>query len=68
MAEVATATEAPKRKRGRPAQNKKVWRTVIRLPEALSVELKKATKANGVSINTAIESLVELWVESENKN
>ena len=64
MADAAVEKDTPK-KRGRPAENKKVYRTVIRLPVDLSEKLKVAAKDHGVSINEAIVTLVELWTADE---
>ena len=53
-----------KRPRGRPRQNRQLWRCVVRLPKVMAVQLTQAAKANGVSVNAAIEALVGAWLVS----
>jgi len=58
--------KAARPRRGRPPENKdEPWRTVLRLPPALATKLKKAAAKNEVSINSAIETVVSVWVKSE---
>jgi predicted HicB family RNase H-like nuclease len=52
-----------KRRRGRPRQNRKLWRSLVRLPEPLAKQLARAAKANGVSINGAIEAVLAAWLD-----
>jgi len=60
-------------RRGRPPSNKQIWRTVLRLPEETSVRLKKAVarlnkaqpKDQQISINGALETIVEVWLKAE---
>lgn len=60
-------------RRGRPPSNKQIWRTVLRLPEGTAVRLKKAVaklnralpKEEQVSINSALETIIEIWLKAE---
>ena len=60
-------------RRGRPPSNKQIWRTVLRLPEDTAVRLKKAVaklnralpKDEQVSINSALETIIEIWLKAE---
>ena len=58
--------KAKAKARGRPP-GKKVdpWRTVLRLPKPLANKLKKAAEANEMSVNTAVQTIVDVWVKTE---
>ncbi len=47
------------------AKKKNEWRTVLRLPGTLARKLKKAASNNDLSINTAVETVIGVWVKSE---
>ena len=54
-----------RRGRGRPLENKKLWRCVLRLPQDLAEKLKTACKAEKTSINMAVESVIDAWLSDD---
>lgn len=54
-----------KRKRGRPAENKVLYRTVLRLPQTLAEKLKKAADRAEVSINTYVETALSVALSAK---
>ena len=50
---------------GRPPENKATWRCVLRLPEKTAERLRAGADKYEVSINTAIESVLEVWLNEE---
>jgi len=54
----------PSKKRGRPRENKELYATVLRLPMPLGRKLKQAAKANDVSINSYVETALNVVLSS----
>lgn len=67
------AAEKPKRGRGRPPENKAIWKSVLRLPKKQADRLKKAVKGinkeraadDQLSINKTIGIIIDVYLEEE---